>query len=164
MEAVMIRIGTLTRALTKVGIPLEMLDIQGDGVRLDLGHGAEVRLIVGDDGRFASILVRDIVNREPTIKYATDATNWRSRRIAEWASARYAGRREIKGVNVLEPGEEYWFAVTVSRNYVARHGSPGTLAPESDRVRYRIVVNDQTGIIVRLPSNETARHGRRAAD
>lgn len=157
----MIKIGTLARALTKVGIPLEKLDIRGDGARLDLGHGAEVRLIVGDDGRFASIGVRDIVSRKPTI---TDATTWTSREIAEWASARYAGRRSIKGVNVLEPGEEYWFAVTVSRNYVARHGSPGTLAAASDKVRYRVVVNDKTGIIVRLPLNETARHGRRAAD
>ena len=157
----MIQIGTLARALTKVGIPLEKLDIRGDGARLDLGHGAEIRLIVGDDGRFASIGVRDIVSRKPTI---TDATTWTSREIAEWASARYAGRRQIKGVNIFEPGEEYWFATTVSRNYVARHGSPGTLAPESDKVRYRIVVNDKTGIIVRLPSNETASHGRRAAD
>ncbi len=145
----MIKLSTLARSLAKVGISLMKIAVVRDAktVKLDLGHGAEIRLLIGDDDRLSCVSVRDVVSRKPT---ATDVTTWTSREIAEWASARYAGRRVIRGVNVA--GGEFWFTATVSRKHLERSGAPAdVLSPVGAKVQYILSFTDELASVTAVP-------------
>ncbi len=133
---------TLANSLAKVGIPAG----PGEPRKIDLGHGLALHLDYRDS-HLACILARDIVSGETTF---TDVTRWTAREIADWASQRYAGRRQLRGVNITNT--EFWFHAIVSRNHLRLSGAPlEMLETEDAKVRYVLSFTDEAATFVAFP-------------